>query len=63
MSTKRLQLFVDEGVHKSLRRYMEAKYGPNSRNISAVVQGFIVKELKSEGFWDGGNKWKTEEGG
>ncbi len=63
MSTKRLQLFVDEGVHSALRKYMEAKYGPNSRNISSVVQGFIVKELKNEGFWDGKGRWKIEEGG
>ncbi len=62
MSTKRLQLFVDDGVHNALRKYMEARYGPSSRNISAVVQGFIVKELKNEGFWDGKDTWKTEEG-
>ena len=59
VSTKRLQLFVDEGVHTALRKYMEAKYGPNPRNVSSVVQGFIVKELESAGLWGADDKWKT----
>ncbi len=63
MSTKRLQLFIDEGVHDALRKYMVAKYGPNPRNVSSVIQGFIVKELESKGFWGKDDKWKTEEGG
>lgn len=62
MSKKRLQLFIDEGVHHALRRYMMTKYGPNPRNLSSVIQGFIVKELESEGFWGSEDKWKTEEG-
>jgi len=63
MSTKRLQVFVDKGVHDALRKYMESKYGPNPRNLSSVIQGLIVKELESEGFWGKGDRWKIEEGG
>lgn len=52
----RVMLFIDKGVLASLREYMKAKYGPNSRNISSVFQMAVIELLKREGHpvtpWD-----------
>ncbi len=52
-ATKRLQVFIDAQVLTALREYMKVKYGPNARNISAVVQMIMIEHLKKEGCWDG----------
>lgn len=59
-TTKRLQLFLNRDIHAALKEYAKNKFGPNSRNTSAIVQSFIIEALRKEGFWPPKTEWKAE---
>lgn len=51
IKSKRVQMFMDVDVYNALREFMKEKYGPNARNLTSTIQGFVIDKLREKGYW------------